>query len=223
MFIIKKNADGTFTEVVPFVTTPSLVNSDGATSSWDVIYSWSDAELQKEFNLYKVKPFVVPEGKETVGNPFYTEVNNIVTQNYYLKDIPVQVASPETLAEAKIRLCDKVDNSIGITRAKYITTITGQNLIYEAKRRESTNYLSDVNPLNSNYPFMSASLNAEVDGSTMTEIANLWKTKNSNWEILCSQLEVMRLNAKKNIKNSLTISDAELIFDNFETALSAFK
>lgn len=63
--------------------------SDGALVSvpLSVENVWSDGELSL-YNLFRVELFVVPDGKQTIGEPWYERTNAHVRQLFNVEDIP---------------------------------------------------------------------------------------------------------------------------------------
>jgi len=96
---------------------------------------------------------------------------------------------PYSAKEAK----DAIDEAAGAARARYITTVPGQESTYMTKEQEARQYLADgtVGPM----------LQAEADatGKTVDVIANEIVTVADQWAQLGAQIEALRMAGKKQV------------------------
>ena len=134
------------------------------------------------------------------GSPQPTEGELLAEEvNYLAAEAALEVPRAQALAYREI------DQAAERARLRYITDGAGQAQTYQEKSEEAADYVAAGYPADtSNYPFVQADANAYV--STPTEAADYILLKRSEWVVLGSAIEEIRLGGKK------------IIFDAVDTA-----
>jgi len=92
----------------------------------------------------------------------------------------------------------RIDSAAERARLKYITTGSGQALVYDLKRNELLAYdkvISDGgSPIAINYPLMNE--RAARKGVTLDAVATEWRAKVTEWIAIAAQIEGLREGAK---------------------------
>lgn len=96
----------------------------------------------------------------------------------------------KNLAPARVAAKAKVDGDAEFVRSQFITTGSGQAMVYQAKQAEAQVYLQAgvVGPL----------MTAEI-GLTAPDadaLATLWASMGQQWQVVAAAIEVKRLTAK---------------------------
>lgn len=103
------------------------------------------------------------------------------------------------LDAARIDARVKVDIAAGKARSRHITTVPGQSETYTEKAAEAKRYLAD-NPSSDvavDYPWVAA--DSEAFGVSFRVAAEAIIEKHSQWKMLGSTIEMIRLRAKEDI------------------------
>ena len=88
---------------------------------------WGDKELTT-YGLKVAVPFIVPEGKQRIGDPHYVESNGVVNEEYDVEDIPPPPPPPPPpTAEQKLA-------ALGLTREE-LRTLVAEDTAIEATRK----------------------------------------------------------------------------------------
>lgn len=101
-------------------------------------------------------------------------------------------------------------------RARYITPIAGQEMIYLAKEKEAQEYLAaDPAPVDlTPYPFLAAE--SDATGQTPAEVATIYLSNAAHWRSVGAQLEAARMAASTAIAAAQTPAEAAQAADAFE-------
>ena len=146
-------------------------------------------------------PVVLPNGDHVCGWAPDTSTGGYTLASWF-REKPLD----QVKAEAKAA----VDREAGFARLKYITDAPGQDLTYDRKRREALQALDDAAPTAQKYPVLSASIGIEVPNTgnakaDLDAISNLVIARELQWAAIASQIEALRLGAKKAIQDAATV------------------
>ncbi len=97
------------------------------------------------------------------------------------------------LAIAKAQAIAKINEIVGVTRQKYITTSPGQDMIYIAKEREALAFLVAPTQDMTSYPLLAAEIG--VTAPTAWELAQVWANVSVYWRGIAAQIEGIRMRA----------------------------
>lgn len=124
------------------------------------------------------------------------------------------------LEATKKILTGRVNEEIGLIRAKYITCIEGQEMLYLDKEREAVAFLSDPEPKMVDYPFISREIG--VTTTTAQELAQIWLNSAFMWRQVAAELEKQRFEAINAIAIATTYEEIEATVDQFKTDVSIY-
>lgn len=99
-----------------------------------------------------------------------------------------------------------VDGLAEGARAKYITLGAGQAMTYLQKAQEAKTYLETSDPVDSNFPLLSAEVG--VTGNNVLSVATVVNDAFTQWQQIGGAIEAVRLSAKAAIA---TAADKEAI------------
>lgn len=111
------------------------------------------------------------------------------------------------LAHLKRELCRQVDERAGDIRSGYITTVEGQDMVYQRKASEARAYLVDTQIAEIEIPHLV--LEAQALGVTVADVANGVVAQEEAWAQLSAQIEAIRVGSKAQINAAQTIAEAE--------------
>jgi len=115
------------------------------------------------------------------------------------------------LEAAKASAKSKVATWAATERAKYMTVMPGQEMIYLAKEAEAYGYLTDPTPRPENYPFIAAEIGITApDGY---QIAQIWAHMSALWRDVAAQIEAVRLGLAAEIDAAGTAAEIETALD----------
>lgn len=113
------------------------------------------------------------------------------------------------LASFKTLLKSQVDEDAEAERKKYITPGEGQAMTYQRKVEEAKRAVLEEEPAASDYPMLAASI--DVDGATVKEVAAIVLQMDAAWAVVGSEIENIRLTAKKAIDAATDIETASAV------------
>lgn len=115
------------------------------------------------------------------------------------------------LAKAQASARARIDESITAARRLYITTLPGQEMIYQAKENEAKAYLVlDPEPADlDEFPMLAAEVG--VTAPTAYELAQIWLNMAAQWRAVAADLENLRLTAREEIDNATTVAELDQI------------
>lgn len=93
MFVVIETKLNQFEELPPGST---IVSVDGVQHPWQIVTTWSDAELEY-INVYRVEPTPVPEGKQSIDFKFERDAGGVVRQLHTLVDAPLAPVTPRQI------------------------------------------------------------------------------------------------------------------------------
>lgn len=115
---------------------------------------------------------------------------------------------------------NKVLLAMSDIRAKFITALPGQDMIYLKKEGEAKSYLASENPNLSDYPLISAEIG--VTAPTAYEVAQIWVQLSYMWAVTASELEKVRLTCVNAINEASTEGEVENAYSEFLNQISSF-
>lgn len=113
----------------------------------------------------------------------------------------------------------RVNAAIEKIRARYITVIAGQDMIYVVKREEAAAYVNDPAPNLADYPLIAEEIG--VTAPTAYEVAQVWLYMNAALKPIAGRLERIRLTATNDIKAASTEADIIAADAAFTASLAA--
>ena len=127
-----------------------------------------------------------------------------------------------TLPEAKLAAKKKIDNAAGRARARYITTVGGQEAVYLTKYDEAVAYKAAGYPaIGSPNEYLHLTSEANATGQTAQQVADLVLATREAWYLLSAQIEGERLGGKKNVDDAVDEAGVDTARDNAITTLDA--
>lgn len=124
---------------------------------------------------------------------------------------PLPVVPPVLLADEayKREARRKIDEAAGRARARYITTVPGQDATYSAKYADALRYIADSYPSDpAPYPWVAAE--AAATGLTTTQVADRIQQLGAAWGgVIGPQIEGARLAGKEAIAPMTTRTEID--------------
>lgn len=154
----------------------------------------------------------VPDGTTVNPQSAFEIVNGVLTE----VDI-------EPIIEWGVNYVNSVSSKI---REKFITNITGQEMIYKEKEIEAQDYVAAIPEPNtvlgweSLYPFIAAEVG--YTAPTPLEVANVYLGLAQIWRSVGASLESARIGTITGIENSTTSTEVNAAISAFEAAIAAF-
>jgi hypothetical protein len=124
-----------------------------------------------------------------------------------------------TIAPIRTTYLAKIAQTISTVRAKYITVIAGQDMIYLRKEQEAISYLNATNPVLSQYPMIAAEVG--ITAPTPYEVAQIWLYMSNAWQYVAAGLEAVRMTATNAVLNATTEEEVVTAYATFEATLVA--
>lgn len=126
--------------------------------------------------------------------------------------------------EGMARFRNMIDEAAGELRGMFITVSAGQDMVYLQKEREALAIKAATNPVDADYPLVSA--DSEIDGVTLVQAADAVLFKANVFRTIAKEIELMRMGAKKVLKterrpNKIKIQVDKINKDTLATRLSA--
>lgn len=120
----------------------------------------------------------------------------------------MKISVGPNLEGLKTQLQHQVDKEAETIRGNYITVGAGQSMVYEQKRTEALSYIANpaINPVYIPHLVREATL----DGVTVEFKANEILTMAGTWAVASANIEILRLAAKKQIRDSVTAQEARI-------------
>lgn len=148
--------------------------------------------------------------------------NHLIVEGVPQAIIPPAADPVAELTGAKEYAVGFVNVAIGSVRARYITDIPGQGMIYQAKEAEAIDYLSRTpEPSDlSEFPFLANEIGTTAP--TASELAQVWINLSSQWRGVGSQLENLRLGTLAAVEAATSPAEVDTIISNFTAAVGAF-
>lgn len=122
----------------------------------------------------------------------------------------------------KLKTKNQINTLIGEARSQYITTLPGQDLIYNAKEKEGIDYLNpDQTPTLSDFPFISAEIG--TTGQTAQEVAQVYLNLSHTWRTVAAQLEQIRLGYISQVNTAADTAEVILALEDCDAMLGGFR
>lgn len=135
--------------------------------------------------------------------------------------VAIEEARQKKLADIRASAKSEINTEVGIVREKFITPISGQEMIYQAKEEEARRYLaSDPRPETlDGFPFIAAETG--ILAPTAEDVAVTWISMGVYWRSVAASLEAIRMTATNQISVAETQEAIAAIVDAFrQTARS---
>jgi len=130
-----------------------------------------------------------------------------------------EARATEALVEAKAAARAALAASISAARARYITTLPGQEMIYLAKEAEAVRFVADPAPDLAAYPLLSSELG--ITAPDAWQLAQIWLAMSELWRRAAAQLEADRLRTAAAIEMSASIEEVQAALASIEQRLGA--
>ena len=113
----------------------------------------------------------------------------------------------------------RVADLVSSARTHFITSLPGQDAIYQAKYEEAVAYQADPSPDMAEYPFLSAEIGVTaVDAS---DIATIWVALRTGWIASAAAIENARLIANAALASATTVAALEAAEAQLRASLDA--
>lgn len=123
----------------------------------------------------------------------------------------IRAKAEADLLAAKVAAKARVTEWAGAERAKYITILPGQEMIYLAKEAEAVRFLDDPDPDLAGYPFLAGEIG--ITGDTAHQIAQIWLHMSGIWRAIAAQIEATRLGMAAEIDAADTFDQIAAVMD----------
>lgn len=117
----------------------------------------------------------------------------------------------KSLTAAQARAVEAINAQIGEARRPYITTIPGQEMIYQAKQAEAQAWIAAEAPDLADYPLLSAEIG--ITAPEADQLAQLWLNMAALWLQVAGQLEAQRLTLTAAVAAATTVAEVEAVLD----------
>lgn len=128
----------------------------------------------------------------------------------------------EQMSETSRAAILRVNETVGQIRRRYITTIPGQEMVYQAKEAEAKDYvaLATAPAALDDFPLLAAEVG--ITAPTAYELAQLWLNMAAQWRGIAAQLETLRLGTIGAMEDAETRAEIETALASFTSGLGAF-
>lgn len=121
----------------------------------------------------------------------------------------------------RFQTIEKINRECGELRKKFITSIPGQDMIYQAKEAEATSFLMDNQPNYIDYPLLSAEVG--ITGESIYQVAQIIMHMSSMLRRVAAGLEKVRLGGIKRVEDAATIDSIDAAYRIYSMDLSFYK
>ncbi|MCL7466346.1 hypothetical protein [Phaeovulum sp. NW3] len=128
-------------------------------------------------------------------------------------------AALEATRRAAIR---SVNAACGAVRARFVTQLPGQEMIYLRKEAEARAFIADPAPDLAAYPFISAEVGITPPGGTALHVAQTYLAMSAQWQAIGAALEQIRLGSIGQIEAAATEAAITAALSAVQTALEGF-
>lgn len=115
---------------------------------------------------------------------------------------------------------ERINDMIGTVRAKYITVIPGQEMVYLRKESEAQSFILATDPVLTDYAFISSEVG--ITAATGYEVAQVILNMSNMWTYVGSALESLRMIYSNGINSASSKAAIESLIEDLAEALSAF-
>jgi hypothetical protein len=123
----------------------------------------------------------------------------------------------DALAEHKMAARGRIMRLSGDVRAKYLSIIPGQEMIYLSKEREAAAYLAGAP---GDYPFLTAEVGET--GETVAQVAQVVLNLAAGWRVIGAEIEALRVRANAAVTAAATLAEVDAALASFTTAIAAW-
>ncbi|ESY35780.1 hypothetical protein NKK48_01630 [Mesorhizobium sp. C386A] len=114
----------------------------------------------------------------------------------------------KNLAPLRAAALEKIDNSAGEVRKRFITSAPGQEMVYQQKRVEAELLMAQLDVAPAEIPHIVAE--ASLNGITPYDQAVVVLTMSQQWMVISAQIEETRLAAKQAVAAAMNPAAIEL-------------
>lgn len=122
---------------------------------------------------------------------------------------PIEVKPP--IEDLRAAAKQSIDQRAEDERLKYLTPGIGQAMTYQQKADEALRYASAQAPNPADFPLLNAEVG--ITAPTLAEVAETVRAAFSQWLVIGSQIESVRLRAKASIEAAGTIEAVQEVMD----------
>jgi hypothetical protein len=126
-------------------------------------------------------------------------------------------ASAAALEDHRAAALARIRQVSGETRARYISVIPGQEMIYLAKEAEASAFVAGEP---GDYPFLSAEVGET--GETLDQVAQVVLNLAAGWRMIGANIEALRVRANAAVLAAETIAEIDAAFATFRTGIAAW-
>ncbi|WP_054304548.1 hypothetical protein [Gemmobacter sp. LW-1] len=123
------------------------------------------------------------------------------------KTITAEARAAAELEGAKVAARAGLTAAIAQARARMITDLPGQSMIYLAKEAEARAWIADPAPGIADYPLLSAELG--ITAPDAASLAQIWLNLATLWRSAAADLEALRLTANAAIDAATAVEEVE--------------
>ena len=121
------------------------------------------------------------------------------------------------LVDRKAGALARIKAQAGATRARYISTIPGQEMIYLAKEREAAAFLAGEP---GDYPFLSAEVGET--GQTIEQVAQVVLNLATAWRAIGAGIEALRVRANAAVAAAEDVDAVDVALTAFEEGIASW-
>lgn len=129
----------------------------------------------------------------------------------------VTAARAARLERAKAEAVEAINTAIGAARARHITVIPAQDMIYMAKEAQARAYLASEDP--DDAPLLAVEIG--ITAPTLYEVAQTVINLADIWRTLAVMLEGLRLGAITAVNAATDIPDTHVVLDALRATLAS--
>ncbi len=131
----------------------------------------------------------------------------------------VTISLGQNLQAKRIEAVDHINQASGAVRARYITEIAGQQMVYLVKEAEAKAYVADSSPDMANYQHVEAEIG--ITGKTASDVANAFLSNAALWRSISPKIEAVRLGNLMHVAGSGSIAGILSAREAFDADLKA--
>lgn len=124
------------------------------------------------------------------------------------------------LAALRAQGVSQISDATDVARRRFVTGITGQDMIYLEKEREAISYIALTSePADLvQYPFIEAEVLAV--GLTAYQVAQVTLYKAGLWRVVGAQIEALRISALAEVEGAVSVGEVSEIVADYVAASS---
>lgn len=129
------------------------------------------------------------------------------------------VAPTRVLADVKTQAKAEINQLAGEARARFITVIPGQEMLYLEKKAEAKRWLEAQNPSLQDYPLLAAEVN--ITAIDAPALANLWMQMAAQWSVVAATIEAMRMAYINNVTGAANVATVDAMMETYRPMIAA--